>query len=68
MKGIGALLGVGLAGLFVGALAMEIIHRLRPDLVKDIEASARRGIGAIGDAFKQGYHGEAAAGERIGEG
>jgi len=57
VKGIAAILGVGLAGVFVGALAMELIHRTRPNLVKDLEDSARKGLGAIGDAFKKGYHG-----------
>jgi hypothetical protein len=58
VKGIGALLGVGLAGVFIGALTMEIVHRFRPNLVKDLETSTKKGLGVIGDAFKQGYHGE----------
>jgi hypothetical protein len=35
MKSIGLLFGVGLAGVFVGALTMEIIHRVRPNLIKE---------------------------------
>lgn len=58
MKGIGAILGVGLAGVFIGALAMEVIHRVRPNLVKDLENKTKDGLGALGDAFKKGYRGE----------
>ncbi len=58
MKGIGALLGVGLAGIFIGALTMEIIHRVRPDLVKDLESKTKESFGAVGNAFKKGYRGE----------
>lgn len=68
MKGIGALLGVGLAGMFIGALTMEIIHRFRPNLVKDLEDDAKRGLGTVGDAFKKGYRGEPLHGESAGAG
>jgi hypothetical protein len=49
--------------MFIGALAMEIVHRFRPNLVKDLEEDAKRGLGTIGDAFKKGYRGDPLHGE-----
>ena len=57
MKSVGALVGVGVAGLFVGALVMEVIHRVRPNLVKEVQASTKKAIADIGAAFKEGYYG-----------
>ena len=57
MKSIGLLLGVGMAGVFVGALTMEIIHRVRPNLVKNLGDSTRKAFSDIGEAFREGYHG-----------
>ena len=57
MKSIGLLFGVGLAGVFVGALTMEIIHRVRPNLIKNLQASTKKSLAEIGQAFKEGYHG-----------
>ena len=57
MKGIGLLLGVGMAGVFVGALTMEIIHRVRPNLIKNLQASTQKAFADIGEAFREGYHG-----------
>ena len=44
--------------MFIGALTMEIIHRLHPNLVKDLEENAKRGLDTMGDAFNKGYRGE----------
>ena len=51
MKGIGLLLGVGMAGVFVGALTMEIIHRVRPNLVKKLQASTAKAFSDIGETI-----------------
>ena len=57
-----ATLGVALAGVFVGAAAIEILHRKRPDLVKKTEEQARKTVARFGQkiesfkkAFKEGY-------------
>jgi len=57
MKSVGVLVGIGVAGVFVGALAMEIIHRVRPNLVKEIQESTKKTFENMGTAFKEGYHG-----------
>jgi len=58
MKSIGALLGVGIAGLFVGAVAVELIRRTNPNFFKEIGESTGRAFRVVGEAFKEGYHGE----------
>ena len=65
MKSIGALIGVGLAGLFIGALAMEVIHRVRPNFVKEVGENTRKTLGVIKEAFKDGYYGEPNAAEKL---
>lgn len=57
MKSVGILIAVG-AGVFVGAVAMEIIHRVRPNTTREIEESTKRTLSDIGTAFKKGYRGE----------
>ena len=57
MKSLG-ILGVGLAGVFVGALAMEVVHRVRPNLVKEIGQGTRKTLRMFSNAFKEGYYGE----------
>jgi hypothetical protein len=57
MKSLGILIGVGMAGVFVGALTMEIVHRVNPNFVKSLRASTRKAFSDIGDAFREGYHG-----------
>jgi hypothetical protein len=59
MKGIAALLGAGLVGVFVGAALAEAIHR-RPNLLKDIGKGTSRTFRVIADAFKEGYRGKPA--------
>lgn len=57
-----ATLGVALVGVFVGAAAMEILHRKYPDLVNKTEEQAKRTVAGLGqkiesakNAFKEGY-------------
>ena len=57
-----ATLGVALAGVFVGAVTMEILHRKRPNLVKKTEEQAKKTVAHFGrtiesvkKAFKEGY-------------
>jgi len=58
MKSIGALFGVGIAGLFVGAVAVELIRRTNPNFFKEIGSSTGRAFRVIGSAFKEGYYGD----------
>lgn len=67
MKGVGALVGVGVAGLFVGALVMEVIHRARPNFVKDVQASTKKAFSDMGSAFKEGYYGMKVDEKALGE-
>lgn len=55
MKTIGAILGVGLAGVFVGAVIMEVVHRNRPELMKNFGNKTKKTFEKIGEAFKEGY-------------
>ena len=55
MKSVGILVGIGVAGVFVGAVAMEIIHRFHPNLIKDIQESTKKTFSDMGTAFKEGY-------------
>ncbi len=55
MKSIGILVGIGVAGVFVGAFAMEVIHRTNPSLIKNFQESTKKTFADMGNAFKQGY-------------
>ncbi len=55
MKSIGILVGIGVAGVFVGALTMEVLHRFHPNLIKDIQSSTKKTFEDMGMAFKEGY-------------
>jgi hypothetical protein len=57
-----ATLGVALAGVFVGAITMEILRRKRPDLVEKTEEQARKSVERLSQtiksckkAFEEGY-------------
>ena len=57
-----ATLGVALAGVFVGAAAMEVLHRKYPNLIGKTEEQARKTVanlsqklGSVKRAFKEGY-------------
>jgi hypothetical protein len=49
------ILGGVVMGVFVGALAFELLSRHRPRLVADVEGSARRASRGFADAFAKGY-------------
>lgn len=42
-------------GIFVGALAVEILHRTEPELVSKIGHKAKKSAGALISAFKEGF-------------
>ena len=48
-------LGGVVVGVFVGAFAVEVIKRLRPDMLEGIERRARGASDALAGAFKSGY-------------
>jgi hypothetical protein len=58
---LASILGIGAAGVFAGAAIMEIIHRTRPNLVKELGEKTRNAFRTIGEAFKEGYTGQPAA-------
>jgi len=49
------IIGGVIVGVFVGALALEILNRKRPELVKDIEKRAENAARSFVDAFREGY-------------
>jgi predicted naringenin-chalcone synthase len=51
----GALFGAGLAGVFVGAMATEMIHRVNPNLLKDFSENTKKTLRDMSSAFKEGY-------------
>jgi hypothetical protein len=54
------ILGGVVIGVFVGALAFEILQRKRPDLIKNLEKSAENTAQSFVDAFHEGYYGNKA--------
>ena len=48
------LIGV-LAGVFVGAMVVEIVYRKNPQLIGSIEAKAKSTVDALVGAFHDGY-------------
>jgi hypothetical protein len=59
---LASIIGIGAAGVFVGAVIMEVIHRTDPDLVKRLGERTRNAFRTIGDAFMEGYTEQPAAG------
>ncbi len=49
------ILGGVIIGVFVGALALEILNRKHPGFIKDIEDKAEKTAQAFLEAFKEGY-------------
>ncbi|MBW2622473.1 MAG: hypothetical protein JRD68_06170 [Deltaproteobacteria bacterium] len=43
-----------IVGIFVGALAVEILNRKKPELTKEIEKKAKNTVDAFVAAFKDG--------------
>ena len=55
-------LGVALAGVFVGAMTIEVLHKKYPDLIKKTEDQARGTVSglrgtweSVKTAFREGY-------------
>ncbi len=48
-----------LAGVFIGAFAMEILNRKRPGLIAGLESQAGSKLGKFKEAFAEGYAGGA---------
>ena len=51
------IVGAVIAGVFVGALAMEILRRVKPELLERVEAAAKETKDSFVGAFKEGYQG-----------
>ena len=51
------ILGGVLVGVFLGALAVEVLKRTRPELLASVEESAKAAASAISSAFQRGYAG-----------
>ena len=51
-------IGGVVVGVFVGAVAYEIILRKRPGLIRSIEDKAEQTARSFLDAFSDGYHGK----------
>lgn len=51
------IIGGVVIGVFVGALAYELIARKKPGLLRDIEQKAERTARSFLDAFQDGYSG-----------
>ena len=45
-------------GIFVGALAVEVINRTEPELTRKIGQKAKNCMGALATAFKEGFEGK----------
>ena len=58
------LVGVA-AGIFVGALAVEILNRKKPGLTQGIEKKAKNAVDACVAAFKEGWGSKEAATESM---
>jgi len=48
-------LGGVVVGIFVGALAFEILSRKHPGLIREIEDKAEEAARALLDSFSEGY-------------
>jgi NhaP-type Na+/H+ or K+/H+ antiporter len=53
------ILGGVFIGVFLGALAVEVLKRTRPDLLENIEETAKAAASAVGGSFRRGYTGAA---------
>lgn len=49
------IIGGVVLGVFIGAMAVEIINRAKPDLLRDIEDKAEKAVQAFREAFREGY-------------
>ena len=53
------------SGIFVGALAVEILNRTKPGLTKGLEESAKKVANTFVSGFKEGWGGEGTAEQSI---
>jgi uncharacterized membrane-anchored protein YhcB (DUF1043 family) len=44
-----------IAGIFIGALAVEILNRTKPGLTGELEKKAKNAVDAFVTAFKEGW-------------
>ena len=49
------ILGGVVIGVFVGAVAVEVLQRKRPGLIQSIEGRAERAVQGFFDAFHDGF-------------
>ncbi len=54
------ILGGVIVGAFVGAFAVEVIRRMRPEILASVGQKVRSSADAVFSAFKSGYDGPAA--------
>ncbi len=55
---MGKTLAVAFGGIFIGALAMEILSRTNPGLTKGIEEKARKVADTFAKGFNEGWRGK----------
>ena len=60
---MGKTLAVAFGGIFIGALAMEILNRTKPGLTKGIEEKAKKVADTFAKGFKEGWRGKDAEAE-----
>ncbi len=60
---MGKILGTVVAGIFIGAVAVEILNRTKPDLTRKLEEKAKNTVNTFVTAFKEGWGGKDAATE-----
>lgn len=60
---MGKTLAVAFGGIFIGALAMEILNRTTPKLTKGIEEKARKVADTFAKGFNEGWRGTATEAE-----
>jgi len=62
---MGKTLAVAFGGIFVGALAMEILSRTNPGLTKGIEEKAHKVAETFRKGFKEGWGGKETEAESL---
>jgi hypothetical protein len=60
---MGKLIAVAFGGIFLGALAMEILNRTKPGLTKAIEEKAKQVADTFTKGFNDGWAGKGAEAE-----
>ena len=52
---MGKVLGAVLIGVVIGAAVSELLRRERPDFCKNVGEKVKKSMGAVKQAFKEGY-------------